>query len=281
MSFAVCTLVRNRHDHLRRMLAALEAQTRQPDVVVVAVMGGEDPQPILDGCDLPIRRVDVADEETPLPLARARNAARGLAGCVELLVFLDVDVVLAPDALEEYRRRCCRDLSERRRRVWSGSVAYLPPGPTPEALGALRAAGTHHPARPQGVEDRPLPRPELFWTLSFALPARLWDELGGIDTAYRGYGAEDTDFALRAAAAGVQLWTTPAVEGFHQHHEGEDPPRQHLADIVANARTFRERWDRWPMEGWLSAFADEGLIRWDPDSDVLELVERTPVPLGT
>ena len=44
------------------------------------------------------------------------------------------------------------------------------------------------------------------------------------------------------------------------------------ADIVRNARYFQRRWQRWPMEGWLRAFADRGLIRWnDQQLDLLRL----------
>jgi hypothetical protein len=50
---------------------------------------------------------------------------------------------------------------------------------------------------------------------------------------------------------------------------GLTPPVEHLPDIVANAHRFRARWRRWPMEGWLSAFADAGLVRWAPGGDEL------------
>ena len=33
---------------------------------------------------------------------------------------------------------------------------------------------------------------------------------------------------------------------------------QHLDDIVCNAAIFYELWRRWPMQGWLVAFEDQG-----------------------
>ena len=42
---------------------------------------------------------------------------------------------------------------------------------------------------------------ELLWSLSFALTATAWRRIGGFYDRYRGYGAEDTDFALTARAA--------------------------------------------------------------------------------
>ena len=43
-----------------------------------------------------------------------------------------------------------------------------------------------------------------------------------------------------------------------------------MVDEMLPIEGFRERWGRWPMEGWLTAFAQEGLVRWDPSGDLLE-----------
>lgn len=266
----VCTIVRGRHDHLANLLRGLRRQTRPAERVAVAVMGGPDPAHVLDVAAVAVTRVDVAGEGR-LPLAAARNAARGALGDVDVVVLLDVDVIPSPTLVEDYAARVAA-----RPAVWSGHVGYLPPGAValpldPQAL-ARRARA--HPARPRPSADGPLPRPELLWSLSVALPAAVYDDVGGFDESYVGYGAEDTDFALRADAAGHELRRTWAAEGWHQHHAVHDPPVQHLRDIVGNARTFHDRWGRWPMEGWLAAFADRGLIAWDPDGRDLALTTR-------
>jgi N-acetylglucosaminyl-diphospho-decaprenol L-rhamnosyltransferase len=98
--------------------------------------------------------------------------------------------------------------------------------------------------------------------------------IGGFDERYVGYGGEDTDYALRARRASVGLVWVGGAWAYHQHHPVSDPPREHLAEIVRNARLFRERWGRWPMEGWLRAFAAAGSVDWDPDGDELRL--RSP-----
>ena len=55
-----------------------------------------------------------------------------------------------------------------------------------------------------------------------------------------GYGAEDTDFGQRlAAAGGTMLWAGGAA-AYHQHHFTETPPRHHLLSIVRNANLFHE-----------------------------------------
>nr|WP_241186000.1 hypothetical protein [Micrococcus luteus] len=52
------------------------------------------------------------------------------------------------------------------------------------------------------------------------------------------------------------------------------PPLHHLEDILVNARRFRQVHGRWAMEGWLRAFADAGLIAWDPEGERLELLRH-------
>ena len=268
-SLAVCTIVRGRQGHLRNLLVGLHRQTRPADRVVVAVMGGPDVRPAADGLELPLVWADAADPKVALPLAAARNAARRAAGAVDDLVFLDVDVIPSSTLVADYQDRL-----RGRSAVWSGQVDYLPPGPVVKGWQEddLDAIARPHPARTPPPADKLLARPELFWSLSFGVPTALYDRLGGFDEGFVGYGGEDTDFGLRAAAAGVELWQTAAATRWHQHHPTEDPPVRHLADIATNSRTFRRRWGRWPMEGWLARFAADGLIQWTPDGEDLIVV---------
>jgi GT2 family glycosyltransferase len=108
---------------------------------------------------------------------------------------------------------------------------------------------------------------EVFWSLSFALDAATWLAIGGFDEAYTGYGGEDTDFGQRACARGVPSRALGGAVVYHQWHPAPDPPLQHLRDIVRNARLFHQRWGWWPMRGWLAAFAELGLIRYDGAAD--------------
>ena len=275
MRTAVCTLVRNRTDHLRRMLAGLARQATPADVVSVAVMGGEDPTDAAAGLDLPITWVDAASSTHALPLAAARNAARDAAGDVDALIFLDVDVIPSRTLLADYVDRLARHPA-----VWSGQVDYLPPmslpvDPTDEELAGV---ATCHPARTPPPTDRALEKPELFWSLSFGLTASTFDDLGGFAEVFEGYGGEDTDFAFRVHRMGVDLMVTPDALGWHQHHEQHSPPLRHLVDICANATVFKRRWGIWPMVGWLEEFEADGLVHFsDTGSRVVptELGVRT------
>ena len=101
----------------------------------------------------------------------------------------------------------------------------------------------------------------LFWSLSFAVTAQDFVLVGGFDEDYLGYGAEDTDFGQRLARSGGQLLFVGGAGAIHQYHPSPSPPVQHVADIVANANVFADKWGWWPMQAWLEQFRDRGLAR--------------------
>ncbi|WP_224160451.1 hypothetical protein, partial [Prevotella lacticifex] len=79
-------------------------------------------------------------------------------------------------------------------------------------------------------------------------------------TGYAGYGGEDTDFGQIAAAQDIPLCWVGGAHALHQYHPVSDPPVEHLDDILTNAALFHDRWGWWPMQGWLGAFEQRGLI---------------------
>lgn len=270
MSATVVTIVRGRLDHLRNQRRGLALQHDTPREHVVVRMGGPDLQPALDGPGpaCPTTLIDL-DEVDPLPLARARNAGAAVAGGSQL-VFLDVDCIPVPHLVAAYQGIADRD------GLWAGPVWYLPPlsldGPLDVV--ALCAAGARHPAQPHAPAGTHVSlAPDLFWSLNFAVRRDTFDRLGGFDEVYAGYGGEDTDLAWTAAAAGVPVSHLADARVVHQHHPSASPPVQHLDAIVANARVFHDKWGRWPMRGWLAAFAASGLIRWDDT-----VIERITTP---
>ncbi len=277
MEVTVCTLVRNRTTQLVNQVRGLLASTTPPVAQVVAVMGGEDPRGAVPDTPWPTRFVDVA-ADGDLPLARARNVAVRTA-TTPGVVLLDVDCIPEPSLVAAYATAL--DALDG---ILMGGVRYLgpdwergdPPSVDPPDL---RAAGQPHPSRPDPPEAvGALQRTDayhLFWSLSFAARrATLLEVAGGFDEGYGGYGAEDTDLAFRARDRGVPLAWVGGALAHHQHHETFDPPVQHVASIVGNARRFRELWGRWPMEGWLAAFDRMGLVAWEPDGAHLELLRE-------
>lgn len=229
-----------------------------------------DPAPLPRGLPFEVRAVHVADE--PMPLARARNAAAA-AATGDVLIFLDVDCVPSPSLVAAYALALREEDA-----CLMGEVRYLPGGATDGAdLAGLLAAGERHPSKPEPPEAGTAPEPDYgeLWGLSFALRASAFARTGGLDEAYAGYGAEETDFARRLQAAGVPLRRCGAALAFHQHHPVHVPPLHHFDHILRNARLFRERWGEWCMSYWLGQFEAAGLIRLGEDE--IEVV-RAPTP---
>ncbi|GAB3624730.1 glycosyltransferase [Mariniluteicoccus endophyticus] len=242
-------LTRDRDTHLLRQQEALQ-RTPGWDEAVVAFVGQPD-----EPWDAPPPRVGTVHLDTPdLDLSAGRNAA-ARAATGDVLVFLDVDCLPGPGAIARLAAQC------RPGRLVMAEPRYLPPGWTPPADPVPLAEP--HPAR---ADLAPGPSTEwhMFWSLGFAITAADFAALGGFDESYAGYGGEDTDFAFRCRDAGMGLWWSTASV-LHQAHAVHRPPLHHFASILTNARRFRERWGIWPMEGWLTAFSERGLIEVGPD----------------
>lgn len=226
-----------------------------PEIRTVA---GDHPATIV--IDLPVRT------ET-LPLARARNvgARRAIEAGAELLVFLDVDCIPGTKLVEHYRRAA--ETHAGQSLLFCGPVTYLRPDQTSDDLTAYT---NPHPARPAPVPGHVVVDDQmtLFWSLSFALNADHWQAIGGFHEEYRGYGGEDTDFAMLAADRGFAIAWVGGADAYHQHHPVSDPPVEHVDDILRNGEMFRRRWGHWPMGGWLRDFEAAGLIVHDEQRDL-------------
>lgn len=265
---AVITIVSGRHRHLRRQLEAFAHSTRRPDLHFVVAMDDPDITSVTDGHPVEVIRFANDDADT-LQLADARNAGAtaAMTAGASLLLFLNVDCIPSPDMLERYLRSCTAtpDLKA----LYCGPVTYLPcDQPTFDARELARFTDPH-PARPSPGSGQTQLSSELmlFWSLSFAVRATDWLALGGFHPGYRGYGGEDTDFAMSARDNGFRIAWVGGAHAYHQHHPVSNPPVEHLADILRNARVFHRRWGTWPMEGWLRAFADRGLVSYDAAGD--------------
>ncbi|WP_375492068.1 glycosyltransferase [uncultured Jatrophihabitans sp.] len=260
MRTAVVTVVAGRHEHLRVQRAFLAACDPAPDLhVVVAV---DDPA-VVDVCaaeaEVPTVVVQMPTTAGGLPVAAARNRGAGTAlqHDAELLVFLDVDCIPAPDLLGRYRDA----VTARPDAVISGPVTYLPQSTLAWTHERLASARNPHEARPDPADGVLIDlAAQLFWSLSFAVAAPTWLATGGFYEGYVGYGGEDTDFAVTADTHGVPLLMAGGADAFHQHHPAADPPVAHLDDIVRNSHVYARRHSTLPMGGWLAGFRDRGLL---------------------
>jgi hypothetical protein len=243
----------------------LLASVLQPDLHIVVSMNDPGVRGVLDRRAPCPDVIEMPCAPGPLPLARARNtgAQHALRAGADLLIFLDVDCIPGSLLVQRYLQVAA---SEPDPTVLCGPVAYLPPPPAAGyQLSALAKLGRPHLARPVPPETGTQSGSDhtLFWSLSFAVHAKLWRELGGFCEQYSGYGGEDTDFGQLAASHRAALTWVGGAWAYHQHHPGADPPVQHLHDIIRNASVFYQRWGWWPMSGWLIEFERRGLIEFE------------------
>jgi N-terminal domain of galactosyltransferase len=264
---AVITIVRGRHAHLAGQIRGLRAQWRGPDAYVVVAIDDPAAHHVarrLSSPEWDLRRPGTGLREGRMPLSAARNlgASTAIGAGAEHLVFLDVDCVPSPGLVARYGE-VLTAAPGGSPSVLCGDVAYEQAPPPPGADSGADQRPRHHPARPalppgeiRGSEDV-----SLFWSLSFAVTARDFTAVGGFDEDYTGYGAEDTDFGQRLASGGGRLLFVGGAGAVHQYHPSPSPPVQHVADIVANANVFADKWGWWPMESWLEQFRELGLVR--------------------
>ena len=263
MRTALITTAHSRAQHLHRQLDGISRSARLPDTHVIVAIDDPAVSDVVAASGNTAHVVHYEEPPGSLPVASARNigALAALNEGAELLAFLDVDCIPGRNLLGRYYEAGV-DL-EHRDALLCGPVTYLPPPRGSEGYPmALEPMINPHPARPAPPDGDVVSSGdyELFWSLSFALTAATWRRIGGFYDRYRGYGAEDTDFAQTARAAGVPMRWVGGAHAFHQFHSVSDPPVEHLHDIVRNARIFQERWGWWPMSNWLDAFEQRGLV---------------------
>lgn len=279
MSTVLITIAHGRHDHLALQRRVLARSSVPVDHHVVVAM--DDPSLVarLDGTPR-TRVVAIPAGREGLPLAAARNAGAAAAQELgaDLLIFLDVDCLPGEGLVAAYRD-AARDAATAGS-LLCGPVAYLPP-PEPDGYDLDRLADVApHAGRPAPGpgERQPHGDPRLFWSLSFALTPTVWERIGGFDEQFVGYGGEDTDFGFTADAAGIPLTWVGGATAYHQWHPTQSPPVGHLEDILRNGALFARRWGWWPMEGWIDAFADQGLIHWDTTEETYVRSSTLPDP---
>ena len=254
MTVSICTLAKGRADHLGNLVRGLNAQDRQPDELVIAVM--QDTAYTLPDSVFPIRQIMVG--ANGIPLASARNAAAH-AATGDQLIFLDVDCIPDPGFIVDYSRHL--DTIDA---LLMGEVLYLPSGATADGVDFARFAGLGvlHSER-AGPPEQPLgdcTDYRCFWSLNFAMRRATFMGVGGFDERYVGYGGEDTDFGRMVAEGGVPIRWCRGARAYHQYHPHHMPPVHHVDSVIANAARFRDKWGHFTMEHWLRAFTLMGLV---------------------
>lgn len=262
MKFSLIITVSGRLDHLKNQLKGVKSCIVAPsEIIIVAI---NEPELMLgEFSELPIQIIRLEGDQKKLPIAKARN--RGVRGAkYDSLFFLDVDCI--PD--ETYFDEMASYINDNR--VLMGTPYYLPKG-EPPIVDFTKAIS--HPHRPEITQSRSEIDFNLFWSLCFAMTRKCFDNVGGFDENFLGYGGEDTDFAWSLRDAGMEFWLVTA-RVYHQQHPVSIPPLGHLQAIVNNSNYFFTKRGVWIMENWLEAFTIMGLIDWNQKSTEIRLIRQ-------
>jgi hypothetical protein len=266
--------------HGRRRQLDLQAQAvAQVAGVARYLVVSMDDAPAPTGAEL--LRVPVADPDR-LPLAAARNRAiTALADC-DLVVLLDVDCLPHPAIIEAFVA-AAHEVTPARA-VMFGPVGWLTDPVSPDQLDYTLSDAVGMPVKrdfPRSGLARE-PRPELFWSLAFAVAPSAHRAVGGFDERYAGWGAEDTDYGRRAHRRGLELWKVAGAWAFHQPHPPAYRTPAQIAAVVENARRFHATWGDWPMPDVLGRLASAQAISWSPDGATIAAgpVSRPPAAGG-
>ena len=236
MKISVLTTIYNRPEHLRLLVAALQAQTRRPDEIIVADDGSNEETTAAMARLLPAGGIPaqvVRQEKDGYRLAAARNMAiRAATG--DYLLFLDCDMVPLPDMLATHERWA------EPRRLLCGHRALLDEVATGALFAAMPAPAEADWELAWAVADKTEQQEaaRLFaryaalrrWHLARAHKPKLIGchfslfrddalRVNGFDENFVGWGYEDDDFARRLYKSGVAPWSViAAARAMHLWH---------------------------------------------------------------
>ncbi|MCE7065162.1 glycosyltransferase family 2 protein [Dyadobacter sp. CY326] len=249
--FSIVTIVKGRRKQLANLLESIKASTILPYDIQVVCMDDLDGIAIPDGLNVNFHLNNKIHE---LPLAAARNT--GIAAAkTDNVILIDVDCIVSPTLFANMLTALEVE------NIITAYPLYLPVLPDTGNYDELKNKAVTHPGRERIPVGEPVEH-LLFWSLIFAIQKQTFEKIGGFDESFIGYGAEDTDFAMMFHKADIKLiFVHDHV--LHQYHDKHDPPVNHFHSIIENAMRYREKWNVLPMQRWLKAFEEMGLIKID------------------
>jgi GT2 family glycosyltransferase len=180
-------------------------------ITLAVVVPATDDPPTLERCLEAIRTSERAPEETIVqrgPAGQGPAAARnlGAAGCAaDVLVFVDSDVEVHPDALARIARRLAADPE-----LEAVFGAYDEEPADPGLTSRYRNLLHHH------VHAGAAGEAETFWAGLGAMRRRAFDGVGGFDAErFREASVEDIDLGMRLRRRGARVALDPEIRGRH------------------------------------------------------------------
>jgi len=200
VKLSVVIPVHNGGDDLRLCLEALAASTRPPDEVIVVEDASTDDSGHLAGrCGARVVHLDAPPHGPAFARNRGAEMAQG-----DILVFLDADVAIHPDALARMERYVTQHPEIA---AVFGSYDADPPA---SGLVTHYKNLLHH-----YVHQRSRREASTFWAGCGAIRCEVFVALGGFNEGYSRPAIEDIEFGARLRRAGCRVWLCPEVQVTH------------------------------------------------------------------
>jgi len=160
-------------------------------------------QAIRRGADPPDEVIVVTEPAGAGPAA-ARNAGARRA-TADVLVFVDADIVVHPDAIGRIRQAFERDPS-----LTALFGSYDDEPPAPGAVSGFRNLLHHH------VHQQAAGAAETFWAGLGAIRRQAFLGVGGFDESWFPRASiEDVELGMRLVDGGGRIWLDPEIQGTH------------------------------------------------------------------
>jgi glycosyltransferase involved in cell wall biosynthesis len=201
---SVIVPVYNARDTIEKCLAAIRAQEGvgpgEVELIVVDDASIDGSAEAAEGkCDKLVRM------EQNRGAAAARNRGAGQAAA-EILVFVDADVILQPEALSVLLK-----LFRENPDIHAAVGRYTREPALPGLINEYHNAFTryHHDLSPEVID--------WFWGALGAVRKEAFNQAGGFDERYQGASAEDMELGLALARSGFKIVYCKEAEGAHAH----------------------------------------------------------------
>ena len=208
MKLSVIVTTYNWPKALHAVLQSLVSQSRLPDEVIIADDGsGPETRELIESFEAPFPIVHAWHADDGFQAGAARNNALAKVSG-DWIVMLDGDCVCPPRFLERHLRLASPGYlvaGNRRLLTQSQTELYLESGQSAKEFIDQAGAGKNRYVPLGLLRDLRPKQWSLVRTCNLGISTNDALHLQGFDEAYRGWGKEDSDFAVRAVNAGLKI----------------------------------------------------------------------------